>query len=82
MEKHYEPTLDRLYNLWSIFPSIYAQKGDNHACDYFPICFGILLDLDYLSLRFHIAVELCTRYDSFLHKSLINLGMSPSNHDN
>ena len=49
MGKRLELTLDR-YILWSIFPSIYAQKGDNHACDYFSICFGILLGLDYLSL--------------------------------
>ena len=55
MGKHPEPTLGGLYDLWSIFLSIYAQKGDNHACDYFPICFGILLSL---SLWFHITVEL------------------------
>ena len=39
MGKHLELTLDRFYILWGIFPSIYAQKGDNHACDYFSICF-------------------------------------------
>ena len=31
------------------FLSIYALKGNNHTCDYFSICFGILLGLDYLS---------------------------------
>ena len=46
MGKHSEPTLDGFYDLWSIFLSIYVQKEDNHACDYFPICFGILLGLD------------------------------------
>ena len=39
MGKRLELTLDSIYILWSTFPSIYAQKGDNHACDYFSICF-------------------------------------------
>ena len=38
MGKHLELTLDRFYILWSIFPSIYALKGDNHTYDYFSIC--------------------------------------------
>ena len=35
MGKHTESTLDGPHDLWSIFPNIYAQRGNNHTHDYF-----------------------------------------------
>ena len=35
MGKHFVSTLDGPHNLWSIFPNIYAQRGNNHTYDYF-----------------------------------------------